>query len=72
MGCHFFLQGIFPTQGSNPWSPELAGGFFTTETPGKPVTLNHFTVSKTFVVKISLFPLAGTTSRRSPAAAAQL
>ena len=33
VGCHFLLQGIFPTQGLNPcllMSPELAGGFFTT------------------------------------------
>ena len=33
MGCHFLLQGIFPTQGSNLHllrSPALAGGFFTT------------------------------------------
>ena len=31
VGCHFLLQGIFPTQGLNPhlMSPELAGGFFT-------------------------------------------
>ena len=31
MGCHFLLQGIFPTQGSNSMSfvsPALAGGFF--------------------------------------------
>ena len=36
-GCHFLLQGIFPTQGSNPClvSPALAGGFFTTVPPGK-------------------------------------
>ena len=32
--CHFFFQGIFPTQGSK--SPALGGGFFTTEPPGKP------------------------------------
>ena len=33
VGCHFLLQGIFPTQGSNPRLlrlPALAGGFFTT------------------------------------------
>ena len=38
VGCHFLLQGIFPTQGSNPHlllSPELAGRFFTTRPPGK-------------------------------------
>ena len=34
VGCHFLLQGIFPTQGSN--LPALAGGFFTAELPGKP------------------------------------
>ena len=36
VGCHFFLQGIFSTQGSNPQSPALAGRDFTTEPPGKP------------------------------------
>ena len=34
MGCHFLLQGIFPSQG---WNPSLAGRFFTTEPPGKPI-----------------------------------
>ena len=29
VGCHFLLQGIFPTQGWNP-CPSLADGFFTT------------------------------------------
>ena len=35
-----FSRGTFPTQGSNlqsPVSPSLAGGFFTTEPPGKPL-----------------------------------
>jgi len=36
VGCHFLLQGIFLTQGLNPHPPALAGGFFTTEPPGKP------------------------------------
>ena len=37
VGCHFFLQGIFPIQGSKPpVSPALAGRFFTTVPPGKP------------------------------------
>ena len=36
MGCHFFFQGIFPTQGSNPHLLPLAGRFFTTEPPAKP------------------------------------
>ena len=37
IGCHFLLQGIFPTQGSNPVSLALGSGFFTTEPPGKPI-----------------------------------
>ena len=36
VGCHFLLQGIFPTQESNPCHL-LADGFFTTEPPGKPI-----------------------------------
>ena len=36
VGCHFLLQGIFPTQGSNPCFLHF-GGFFTTSPPGKPV-----------------------------------
>ena len=36
MGCHFLLQGIFPTQGANLFLLCLlqwqAGGFFTTST----------------------------------------
>ena len=38
-GCHFFLQGIFLTQGSNPHPPQLAGRFVTTAPPGKPLML---------------------------------
>ena len=30
------IRGIFPDQGWNPCTPALAGGFFTTEPPGKP------------------------------------
>ena len=39
MGCHFLLQGIFPTQGSNPgllhcrWSPALQADSLPTEPP---------------------------------------
>ena len=35
VGCHFLLQEIFLTWGVNPSSPALAGGFLTTEPPGK-------------------------------------
>ena len=34
-GLPFSSQGIFPTQRLKPESPALAGGFFTTEPPGK-------------------------------------
>ena len=34
VGSHSLLQGIFPTQGSK--VPFVAGGYFTTEPPGKP------------------------------------
>ena len=37
VGCHFLLQGICPTQVSSPESPTLAGEFFTTEPPEKPM-----------------------------------
>ena len=36
-GLPFLLQGIFLTQGSNTASPALAGRFFTTEPPRKPL-----------------------------------
>ena len=36
---HVLLQGIFPTQNSNMHgSPALAGRFFTTVPPGKPIS----------------------------------
>ena len=38
-GLHFLLQGNLPNSGiksASPASPALAGGFFTTEPPGKP------------------------------------
>ena len=37
MGCHFLLQGIFSTTGSN----ALAGELFTTEPPGKPMLFRY-------------------------------
>ena len=35
VGCHFLLQGIFPTQGSNP-GHHIAKDYLPTEPPGKP------------------------------------
>ena len=40
VGCHFLLQGVFPTQGLNPhlsMFPALSDSFFTIELPGKPI-----------------------------------
>ena len=51
VGCHFLLQGIFLTQGSNPCL--LAGRFLTTEPPGKPIK-NSCACSVTSVVSDSL------------------
>ena len=36
VGCHFLLQGIFPTQGFEPTFSALAGSFFNPEPPRKP------------------------------------
>ena len=36
VGCHALLQGIFPTQGSNPDLPHGSRFFLLSETPGKP------------------------------------
>ena len=38
MGCRFLLQRIFQTQ-IKPVSPALAGRFFSTEPPGKPILI---------------------------------
>ena len=35
-GCHALLQGVFPTQGSNPKSPTLQADSLLSEPPGKP------------------------------------
>ena len=37
VGCHSFLQGIFPTQGSNPCFLRWQVGSLTAEPPGKPL-----------------------------------
>ena len=36
MGCHFLLQGTFPTQGSNLGLPTLQADALPSEPPGKP------------------------------------
>ena len=37
VGCHSLLQGNLPNPGIEATSPAWAGGFFTTEPPGKPL-----------------------------------
>ena len=37
VNCHFLLQGNLPVPGIKPASPALAGRFFITEPPGKPI-----------------------------------
>ena len=55
MGCHFLLQGIFPTHRL----PPLAGRFLTTEPPGKP-----FLISKAEIIFTpALVPTARHTGR---------
>ena len=38
-GLPFLSPGDLPDPGKEPTSPALAGGFFTTEPPGKPFTI---------------------------------
>ena len=42
VGCHFLLQGIFPTQGWNPRLPAWQVDSLPTEPPGKPLTEEAF------------------------------
>ena len=49
-GCHFLFQGIFSTPGIKPASPALAGGFFTTEPSGKPLSRLYV------IIKIHFYP----------------
>ena len=44
----YFPPGYLPNSGIEPWSLALAGGFFTTESPGKPFT-NDLSTSSIFV-----------------------
>ena len=40
-GCHFLLQRIFPTQGSNPGLPHCRQTLLPSEQPGKPSKENY-------------------------------
>ena len=41
VGCHFLLQGIFPTQGLNPGPPALQADSLPSESPGMPITFYY-------------------------------
>ena len=49
MGCHFFLRGIFPTQGSNPGLPHCRQMLLLSEPPRK---LSSFSLAFTLRQKV--------------------
>ena len=42
VGCHFFLRGIFPTQGSNPGLPHCRQTFCSLSHQGSPYSITRF------------------------------
>ena len=56
VGCHFLLQGIFPTQGLNHVSC-LASRFFTIELLGKPLNSSRTPLSLIPVTLSSVYPV---------------
>ena len=55
VGCHFLLQGIYPSLAS----PSSAGRFFTTEPPGKPIFYwtSQFNFVSLFLFQIKVWGL---------------
>ena len=51
----FPSSGDLPDPGIEPTSPELAGGFFTTEPPGKPTFMSTLSFIRYFHIKLNLF-----------------
>ena len=59
VSCHFFLQGVFPTQGLNHVSC-IAHEFFTTEPPGKPhLFFNSLYLNINISIEISVCLIIG-------------
>ena len=56
-GLPFPPPGDLPDLGIEPMSPALAGGFFTTEPPGKPFLLMNWANFQVSTMYLSLFPL---------------
>ena len=50
VGCHFFIQGIFLTQGSNPGLPHCRQMLLPSEPPGKEKILSNYQFSKVTVL----------------------
>ena len=59
-GLPFLSPGDLPNPGIKPMSPALAGGFFTTEAPGKPslLTILPKTALLHHLLSHSIFPLS--------------
>jgi len=56
VGCHFLFQGDLPDPGIESTSPAMAGGFFTTEPPGKPLQISIFIIkSLALIENLSIF-----------------
>ena len=58
-GLRFPSSGDLPDPGTEPVSPALAGGFFTTEPPGKPMLLLSSLIRKTQTLTVYPFASAG-------------
>ena len=56
-GSHFLLQGNLSNPGIKPASAALAGGFFTTEPPGKPYSYSVQLIIYYIAVDINLIIL---------------
>ena len=64
VGCHFFLQGIFPTQGSNSRSPALRSDALPSELPGKPRWFQKVKVKS--LSRVRLFAIRWTVAYQPP------
>ena len=63
VGCHFLLQGIFPTYVSNPHLPcILSGRFFTAESSRKPLMTS---INLNYLLKIPLLNIHSQISGKS-------
>ena len=56
VGCHFLLQGIFPTQGLNLGSPAFQVDSFLSEPPGKPWATSNVLTKYAFFCFVPSLP----------------